>query len=91
MSRRLEAKIKISLYLRAQTELGELLGISKHKTSATMRLQLVLDNGNTILRSRIDIFGKISRKILSESMNYVPNTTDSKELSFWDFIGDVHQ
>ena len=65
-----EAKIRNCLYLRAQTELGELLGISKHKTSATMRLQLVLDHGNTILRSRIDIFGKI----LSKSMNSVPNT-----------------
>ena len=43
-----EAKIRNCFYLRAQTELGELLGISKHKTSATMRFQLVLDHENTI-------------------------------------------
>ena len=57
-----EAKTRNCLYLRAQTELGELLSISRHKTSATMRLQLVLDHENAIWRSRIDIFGKYRRK-----------------------------
>ena len=47
------------LYLRAQTELGELLGISKHKTRATMSLEVVLRPENIILRSRTNFLVKI--------------------------------
>ena len=53
-----KTKITNRSYLRAQAELGELLGISKHKTWTTMSLELILGPENTILRSRTNFFGK---------------------------------
>ena len=53
---RSETKIPNRLCLRAQAELGELLGISKHKTWTTMSLELILGPENTILRSRTNFF-----------------------------------
>ena len=65
------------LYLRAQTELSALLGILKHKTSATMRLQLVLGPEKIILRSRIDFLGKNRRIFLSNFMNSAPKILEN--------------
>ena len=70
-----KTKITNRSYLRAQAELGELLGISKHKTRATMRLELVLSPENIILRSRTNLFGENRRDFRPKSIKSGPKTS----------------
>jgi len=77
---RSETKITNRLYLRAQAELGELLGISKHKTRATMRLELVVGPENTILRSRTNFFGENRRTFPPKSTKSGPKTVPDHKI-----------